>query len=67
MANKENRWTVDEVRCLDCGRTFGLSGANVSRDVGRPMGDGARILMVTLPETCPACHNLKEAGASDGG
>lgn len=62
MATKENRWTVDEVRCLDCGCSFELPVKNVSRDVGRPMGDGARLLMITLPETCPECHNLKAAG-----
>lgn len=56
---RENRWTVDEVRCLDCGHTF--TGAKVDRDVGRSPGEGARILMVFLPECCPKCHNLKAA------
>lgn len=56
---RENRWTVDVVRCLDCDHEF--RGAPVSYDVGRPPGDGARVLMLFVPETCPNCHNLTVA------
>lgn len=57
MRTRENRWTIDEVRCMDCDARF--PPAIVDRDVNRAPGDGARLLLVAMPESCPACRNLK--------
>lgn len=54
---RENRWTVDEVRCMDCDKKFGPG--KVDRDVNRAAGTGNRVLLVWMPETCPNCRNLK--------
>lgn len=56
---RENRWTVDDIRCLDCDATFGLPTNRIARDVNREAGTGPRILVIYLPETCPTCRNLK--------
>lgn len=56
---RENRWTVEYVRCMDCGAEF--KPGFVDRDVKRPVGSGNRILLVVMPEVCPKCHNLKSA------
>jgi hypothetical protein len=57
MPIRENRWTVDAVRCMDCDTTF--SPGRVDQDVNRQVGSGNRFLLVIMPETCPNCHNLK--------
>ncbi len=59
VAIRENRWTVDAVRCMDCDTSF--VPLRVDRDVNRQAGTGNRIgrlMLVVMPETCPRCHNL---------
>ena len=54
---RENRWTVDAVRCMDCDTSF--VPPHIDRDVNRRPRTGDRILLVVMPETCPRCHNLR--------
>ena len=60
---RENRWDVPVIECMDCGAHF--EGHKVDRDVGRPPGDGLRILLVFCPECCPQCNNLKAASTEE--
>lgn len=57
--DKPNRWTIPLVQCMDCGALYGVDESIVDRDVGRPVGDGDRVVLVWLPETCPKCRNLR--------
>jgi hypothetical protein len=49
-----NRWTVSEIRCLDCGTSFTVTDPNMG--IHRSLHNSA--LVVMCPPQCPRCHNL---------
>lgn len=62
---RENRWVVDRVRCMDCRTQFALDDTCIARDIRQPDVDTltkrarTRMLILTVPECCPNCHNLR--------
>jgi DNA-directed RNA polymerase subunit RPC12/RpoP len=56
-------WTV-HIECNDCGTRLMVASVNPSLE---RLENGTRMLLLTVPNECPDCHNLRVLKGDGGG
>jgi hypothetical protein len=49
-------WSVS-ITCVDCGSSFDVPNPSYSNE--RLEKEGLRLILLTVPNECPRCHNLR--------